>query len=104
MSVALIRSSGVSLVTASTVAVLLAITWGGLRFSWTSFHVLVPLVLGAVGVVGFFIAEYLWLKGPTVRFCASPPPCRTLMRRLGPSILLHESHYTQWVSESASDD
>ncbi|KAJ8486838.1 hypothetical protein ONZ51_g4577 [Trametes cubensis] len=57
---------GVSLVTASTVAVLLAITWGGLRFSWTSFHVLVPLVLGAVGVVGFFIAEYLWLKGPTV--------------------------------------
>ncbi|KAI0326036.1 iron permease [Cubamyces sp. BRFM 1775] len=57
---------GVSLVTASTVAVLLAITWGGLRFSWTSFHVLVPLVLGAIGVVGFFIAEYLWLKGPTV--------------------------------------
>ncbi|KAI0759674.1 iron permease [Trametes elegans] len=58
--------SGVSLITGSTVAVLLAITWGGLKFPWTSPNVLVPLVVGGVGIVAFFIAEFFWLRGPTV--------------------------------------
>ncbi|KAI0363652.1 hypothetical protein BV20DRAFT_983671 [Pilatotrama ljubarskyi] len=49
----------------STVSILLAITWGGLRFPWTSSHVPAPLIIGGVGIVVFFVAEYLWLKGPT---------------------------------------
>ncbi|OJT15449.1 hypothetical protein TRAPUB_7994 [Trametes pubescens] len=57
---------GVGLITGSTVSVLLAITWGGLRFPWTSFHVLVPLIIGAIGLVTFFVTQYYWLKGPTV--------------------------------------
>ncbi|KAI0636118.1 iron permease [Trametes polyzona] len=57
---------GVSLITGSTVSILLAITWGGLRFPWTSPHVLAPLIIGGVGIVVFFVAEYFWLRGPTV--------------------------------------
>ncbi|EIW57883.1 iron permease [Trametes versicolor FP-101664 SS1] len=57
---------GVGLITGSTVSILLAITWGGLRFPWTSFHVLVPLVIGGIGLVTFFVTQYFWLKGPTI--------------------------------------
>ncbi|KAI0353765.1 iron permease [Trametes cingulata] len=58
--------TGITLITGSTVSVLLAITWGGLRFPWTSPHVLVPFIIGGVGIVVFFVAEYFWLKGPTI--------------------------------------
>lgn len=50
----------------STVSILLAITWGGLQFPWTSAHVLVPLIVGALGIIVFFVLEMFWLKGPTV--------------------------------------
>ncbi len=50
----------------STVSILLAITWGGVQFPWSSAHVLVPLIVGAVGLLVFFAIEFFWLKGPTV--------------------------------------
>ena len=50
----------------STISILLAITWGGLQFPWTSAHVLAPLVIGAIGILVFFVLEMFWLKGPTV--------------------------------------
>lgn len=52
----------------STVSILLAITWGGVQYPWTSVRVLAPLIIGAVGIAIFFLSEALWLKGPTVRF------------------------------------
>ncbi|KAL1949730.1 hypothetical protein VTO73DRAFT_8611 [Trametes versicolor] len=58
--------TGVGLIIGSTVSILLAITWGGLRFPWTSFHVLVPLIIGGIGLVTFFVTQYFWLKGPTI--------------------------------------
>ncbi|KAH9858981.1 iron permease [Lenzites betulinus] len=57
---------GVGLITGSAVSILLAVTWGGLRFAWSSPHVLVPLIIGGIGITGFFVAEYFWLKGPTI--------------------------------------
>ncbi|KAI0750008.1 iron permease [Daedaleopsis nitida] len=57
---------GITLLVGSTVAFLLAMTWGGVRFSWSSPHVLAPLIIGAVGIVSFFLLEALWLKRPTV--------------------------------------
>ncbi|KAI0759680.1 iron permease [Trametes elegans] len=58
--------TGIALITGSTVSILLAITWGGLRFPWSSPHVLAPLIIGALGIVAFFVVELVWLKGPTV--------------------------------------
>lgn len=42
---------------ASTVAILYALTYGGTRYPWTSWHVLVPLVLGLAGLGGFMLFE-----------------------------------------------
>ncbi|TBU29672.1 iron permease [Dichomitus squalens] len=58
--------TGNTIIIVSTVLVLLALTWGGQRFQWVSPQVLVPLIVGAIGIVLFFVAERLWLKGPTI--------------------------------------
>jgi hypothetical protein len=39
--------------------ILLAIQWGGTEFKWSSVAVIVPLVIGGVLVVVFFVYEYL---------------------------------------------
>ncbi|KAJ5618956.1 hypothetical protein N7510_002940 [Penicillium lagena] len=38
-------------------SVLIAINWAGGQYSWSSFHVIVPLVLGMVALVGFIVLE-----------------------------------------------
>jgi hypothetical protein len=43
---------------ASTVSFMVPMTWGGVMYSWSSWHTLVPLLIGAVGVLGFGIYEY----------------------------------------------
>jgi MFS family permease len=54
---------------ASVVAILLALTWGGTRYSWSSFRVIVPLVLGLLGMGVFHVYE-------SSRYCLEPtmPP------------------------------
>ncbi|KAI0706358.1 iron permease [Earliella scabrosa] len=58
--------TGIIVMIGSTVSILLAITWGGLTFPWSSAHVLAPLTIGALGILIFFVLEMFWLKGPTV--------------------------------------
>ncbi|KAH9856220.1 iron permease [Lenzites betulinus] len=57
---------GNGIIITSTVLVFLGLTWGGLRFPWLSAQVLVPLILGAIGIVVFFVVEKIWLHGQTV--------------------------------------
>ena len=89
--------SGIAIMAGSTVSILLAITWGGIQFPWSSAHVLVPLIVGAVGLMVFFTIEFLWLKGPTVRLNHTVTRI-ILMRYAGPPLFLHQSHYFQWAS------
>ena len=42
---------------ASSTSVVIALTWGGIQFPWTSVQVLAPLVLGLVGVGAWFVYE-----------------------------------------------
>ncbi|KAF8860417.1 MFS general substrate transporter [Acephala macrosclerotiorum] len=49
----------------SMVSILIALSWAGALYSWSSFRVLVPLILGLVGLVAFLIYE----ASP---FCAEP--------------------------------
>lgn len=48
---------GNAIIVASTVSILFALTYGGSKYSWQSWHVVVPLVLGLVGYVGFILFE-----------------------------------------------
>ncbi|PYH41502.1 MFS general substrate transporter [Aspergillus saccharolyticus JOP 1030-1] len=50
---------GSALFIASITALLIPITWGGVQYAWASWHTLVPLLLGAAGLVGFSLYELL---------------------------------------------
>ncbi|KAI5478027.1 MFS multidrug transporter [Pseudohyphozyma bogoriensis] len=53
---------------AATTSAILGITWAGSTYSWGSSHVLVPLVLGLVGIAVYLFIEKTWVKNPTVPF------------------------------------
>ena len=59
--------SGNLIIIGSTAAVVIALTWGGVTHPWSSAQVLVPLVIGVVGFVVFFIYEAKVAKNPIVR-------------------------------------
>jgi hypothetical protein len=43
---------------ASTVSIMIPMTWGGVMYSWSSWHTLVPLLLGIAGIVSFSFYEW----------------------------------------------
>ncbi|ORY69454.1 iron permease [Leucosporidium creatinivorum] len=53
---------------AGATATILGLTWGGVTYSWSSYKVLVPLILGLVGMGAFFWIEKRFVKHPTVPF------------------------------------
>ncbi|POY73434.1 hypothetical protein BMF94_3772 [Rhodotorula taiwanensis] len=54
---------------ASATAAILGLTWGGTDYPWSSFRVLVPLVLGFLGMAAFVYVESTpFVKHPTVPF------------------------------------
>ncbi|GAA6054719.1 hypothetical protein JCM3770_000047 [Rhodotorula araucariae] len=53
---------------ASATATILGLTWGGSTYSWSSFRVLVPLIVGIVGMIAFVVVERSYVKHPTVPF------------------------------------
>jgi len=48
--------------------VIIGLTWGGQQFSWSSAHVLAPLIIGIVGLVAWFFLEKYYCEYPTVPF------------------------------------
>lgn len=50
----------------ATASVVLALTWGGVQYSWSSYHVLLPLILGLLGLVGFIAYEVTLASNPIV--------------------------------------
>lgn len=58
---------------ASATAFLMAISWGGTQFAWDSAATLVPLILGAAGLIGAGFYETYVAKNPFMRhelFCS----------------------------------
>ena len=90
--------SGNTIIIVSTVLVLLALTWGGQRFPWASAQVLVPLIVGSIGVVMFFVAERLWLKGPTVSYSKCIGGRGLTLLFTDTRILLYQQNSAQWLS------
>ncbi|KAI0045564.1 MFS general substrate transporter [Auriscalpium vulgare] len=66
---------GNMLITSSTTSVVIALTWGGVVYSWQSARVLVPLVLGLIGLAAFVVYEMKFVpEGVTALMV---PPERT---------------------------
>ncbi|GAA6020021.1 hypothetical protein JCM10207_006761 [Rhodosporidiobolus poonsookiae] len=53
---------------ASSTSTILGLTWGGVDYEWSSYKVLVPLILGLVGMAVFIFLERSFVKVPTVPF------------------------------------
>ncbi|KAL2282137.1 hypothetical protein FJTKL_11179 [Diaporthe vaccinii] len=58
---------GGALFISSATSFLVAVSWGGSQFSWTSPQTLVPLCLGALGLAGTFFYEAKYAKRPFLR-------------------------------------
>jgi hypothetical protein len=58
--------AGNAIFMASTVAVLIGVTWGGTVYPWRSANVIVPLVLGFVGIGLFLTYEWTIAKNPSL--------------------------------------
>ena len=52
---------------ASLTSFLIAVSWGGSQFSWGSFHTIVPLTLGAVGIILPLALEFKIVKKPFIK-------------------------------------
>lgn len=89
--------SGNFLVVASSASVVVALTWGGVKFAWSSVHVLVPLIVGLVGLGLFLIYEATYSKDPLVR--RPHPRCNHPLNHsvLGPFHADFESHELERV-------
>ncbi|KAH0545434.1 hypothetical protein FGG08_000435 [Glutinoglossum americanum] len=51
----------------SITAFLVAVTWGGWQYSWGSWQAVVPLLMGALGIVATFVYEKWGVKEPFIR-------------------------------------
>ena len=52
---------------ASVTSFLIPLTWGGVMYDWSSWRTLVPLIMGAAGIVGFCFYEKYVAPEPAVR-------------------------------------
>lgn len=50
----------------STTSFLLGLTWGGVAYPWSSYHTVVPIVLGAVGIVAFVVQQARFAANPII--------------------------------------
>ncbi len=64
--IARIDFAGNAIFIASTVAVLIGVTWGGTEYPWRSANVLVPLILGFAGYGLFLAYEWTIAKNPSL--------------------------------------
>ncbi|TGO51680.1 hypothetical protein BOTNAR_0348g00030 [Botryotinia narcissicola] len=50
----------------SLTSFLIPLTWGGVSYSWTSWHTLVPLLIGTTGLIIFCTYEAMFAKKPII--------------------------------------
>lgn len=86
---------GNALLIASVVSVLLALTWGGVEFAWSSWRTILPLVLGVLGIGSFIgIESTQWIPEPTM-------PIRLFSNRTslgGFAVAFVHSMLTYWIT------
>ncbi|KAJ7483257.1 MFS general substrate transporter [Mycena latifolia] len=50
----------------STTSCIVALTWAGITYSWKSVHILAPLIIGMMGLIGAFLYEIFWSTNPSI--------------------------------------
>ncbi|KAM5527621.1 MFS aflatoxin efflux [Fusarium oxysporum f. sp. phaseoli] len=57
---------GTSVFVPGTVCLLLALQWGGLEYSWSNWHIILPLVLGGILLIAFVLVQIFMPETATV--------------------------------------
>ncbi|KAL4938272.1 hypothetical protein BDV06DRAFT_58302 [Aspergillus oleicola] len=57
---------GTVLFVGSMSSFLIPLTWGGIIYDWSSWHTLVPLIIGVVGLAVFTVYEYKFASDPII--------------------------------------
>ena len=87
--------AGNTLLIASVVSVLIALNWAGTEYSWSSWRVILPLVIGILGIGGFLVLESTTLVlEPTMPFRIFSN--RTSLPTFGLAFI--QSMLTYWIS------
>ena len=60
-------SSGIILIALSSISVSVALVCGGVNYKWTSWRIILPLVLGGAGFICLILYEVFLVKYPLVR-------------------------------------
>ncbi|POR37782.1 Putative major facilitator superfamily protein [Tolypocladium paradoxum] len=80
--------TGIAILTSSTTAILIALTYGGTRYPWSAWQVLLPLMLGFAGLGGFYLFIIYFIpvffqavpvEGPTTSGVLLPPTVVTIV-------------------------
>ncbi|KAJ6461401.1 MFS general substrate transporter [Mycena sanguinolenta] len=50
----------------SAASCIIALTWAGITYAWTSVHILAPLTIGIMGLIGAFLYEMLCSTNPSI--------------------------------------
>lgn len=58
---------GSALFIASSTSFIIPLTWGGVIYPWSSSRTLVPLIVGACGLISFVLYEKFFAKEPVIR-------------------------------------
>lgn len=80
---------------------MIALTWAGILHPWSSFQVLVPLIMGVVGLAIAMIYEFFFALHPSV--CVSHEPSHVSARLTfssGSTFNLIKSYKLEWVSRT----
>jgi hypothetical protein len=85
------------LVTGSTTSVVIGLTWGGVRYPWSSARVLSPLILGLMGLCTFVIYEIYFCKPPIVSPFAGTRQALSTDIFQGPRCVAHELDGREWI-------
>jgi len=93
LTLILLYYSGNGIVIASTIALNLSLTWGGVQYPWASYRVLVPLLSGIAGLGVFMVYETRVSREPIV-------PQRIWGNRTTGSgyVLVYSLVFTHWES------
>jgi MFS family permease len=59
--------AGSGLFVASLTSFLVPLTWGGIMYDWSSYHTLVPMLVGVVGLITFFLWQKFFSPEPLIR-------------------------------------
>ncbi|KUJ16470.1 MFS general substrate transporter [Mollisia scopiformis] len=51
----------------SLTAILIPLSWGGVMYPWTDYHTLLPLLLGAMGLLSFLEYTHIYTTHPLIR-------------------------------------